>query len=56
MAKLKAHEWQRLNQSIKMQKSLIKNGRTPHIRDRARYMYKILLEKKREAETEAAKW
>lgn len=50
MAKLKSYEWQRLNSSIKMQKSLVKNGRTPHIRDQARYRLRLLLEKKRKAE------
>jgi hypothetical protein len=36
-------EWQRLKQNIKMQRSLVKGGKTPHIRDMARHrLYKLL--------------
>jgi hypothetical protein len=52
MAKLSKDEWARLNQNIKMQRSLIKNGRTPHIRDMARNRLKLVLDKKRKAELE----
>jgi DNA-binding MltR family transcriptional regulator len=36
-------EWKKINLNIKMQRSLVKNGRTPHIRDMARHrLYKML--------------
>ena len=36
-------EWKQLRLNIKMQRSLVKNGRTPHIRDMARHrLYKML--------------
>lgn len=42
--------YQMLNKTIKIQKSLIRNGNTPHIRDQARYRLKLILENKRRAE------
>lgn len=38
-------DWKKINQNIKMQKSLIKNGKTPHIRDMARNQLKLLKQK-----------
>ena len=38
-------DWKRINQNIKMQKSLIRNGNTPHIRDMARHQLHKMLEK-----------
>lgn len=42
--------YQMLNKTIKIQKSLIRNGKTPHIRDQARYRLKMILENKRKME------
>lgn len=53
MVKLTKDEWRRLDANIKMQKSLIRNGKTPHIRDEARHRLKMIIEKKRQYEMEA---
>lgn len=42
--------YQMLNKTIKIQKSLIRNGKTPHIRDQARYRLRLILENKRKME------
>lgn len=47
MERITKEMWQRLNQNIKMQKSLIRNGKTPHIRDEARHRLKLIIEQKR---------
>lgn len=47
MATLTRDEWKRIDQNIKMQKSLIRNGKTPHIRDMARHRLKMILQDKR---------
>ena len=41
-------DWKRINQNIKMQKSLIRNGKTPHIRDMARHQLKLMMLKLKE--------
>jgi hypothetical protein len=38
-------DYEMLRKTIKIQKSLIKNGKTPHIRDMARHRLKIILER-----------
>jgi hypothetical protein len=38
-------DWKKINLNIKMQRSLVKNGRTPHIRDMARNRLYAMLEK-----------
>jgi hypothetical protein len=43
-------EWKQLRLNIKMQRSLVKNGKTPHIRDMARHrLYKMLAKVKQYA-------
>jgi hypothetical protein len=38
-------DYQMLRKTIKIQKSLIRNGKTPHIRDMARHRLKLILER-----------
>jgi hypothetical protein len=38
-------DWKTINKNIKMQRSLVKNGKTPHIRDMARNRLYNMLEK-----------
>ena len=47
MNKITKEQWQILYQNIKMQKSLIRNGKTPHIRDQAKYRLKLIMEQKK---------
>lgn len=44
MERVTKEMWQRLNQNMKMQKSLIRNGKTPNIRDQARYRLKLIIQ------------
>jgi hypothetical protein len=40
-------DWKTINKNIKMQRSLVKNGKTPHIRDMARHrLYTMLAQVK----------